>query len=315
MPRETASIAEADEISYSGTVFSIIRFSTHDGPGIRTTVFMKGCPLACWWCHNPENWQHRTNVVYRAERCIGCGRCIAGCPSGALTSGPQGVLTAPELCRHCGRCADVCPAEARERISRDISLPDLTAVVLRDAPFYEQSGGGVTFSGGEPLCQSEFLMAALERCGEFEIHRAVDTSGFAESGALLNVARHTDLFLYDLKTIDAARHREHTGVDNALILSNLRLLSASGAAITVRIPLIPGVNDDPESLARAGEFVAGLPGRHPVDLLPFHRAARAKYAKLGLTYRGESIDPPSPEDVAEAARCLAQFGLKVRIGG
>ena len=315
MPRVNALIAEADEGLLTGTLFSIIRFSTHDGPGIRTTVFMKGCPLACWWCHNPENWRHLSSVVYRADRCMGCGRCVAGCPAGALATTPQGVLTSPELCRRCGRCVDVCPAEARERISWETSLSELIAAIRRDAPFYEQSRGGVTFSGGEPLCQPEFLIAALERCGELEIHRAVDTSGFAESETLLKVARHTDLFLYDLKVIDPARHREHTGVDNALILSNLRLLSAAGAAITIRIPLIPGVNDDPESLARAGGFVAGLPGRHPVDLLPFHRAASLKYTKLGLAYRGESIAPPTPERVAKAARCLTEFGLKVRIGG
>jgi len=301
--------------SIPGTMFSIIRFSTHDGPGIRTTVFMKGCPLACWWCHNPENWQHLPSEIYRPERCIGCGRCIAGCPTGALAVGPQGISTDPDRCGHCGRCVDACPAEARERTSWQVGAADLVRSISRDSLFYDQSGGGVTFSGGEPLTQPDFLLAALKQCGELEIHRAVDTSGYVESGTLQAVARHTDLFLYDLKLVDPQKHRAHTGVDNHRILSNLRMLSESGAAIVVRIPLIPGVNDDSQSIALAGEFIAGLPRRHAVDLLPFHPAASAKYAKLGLAYRGEHLAPLPPERVAEAARRLTDVGLNVRIGG
>jgi pyruvate formate lyase activating enzyme len=314
-PKTIAPVPAANAGSLSGSIFSIMRFSTHDGPGIRTTVFMKGCPLACWWCHNPENWQNLPSTIYSAERCIGCGRCIAGCPSGALTAGPHGVSTDPLRCRQCGRCAEVCPAEARERTSWRVGVADLVRSISRDAPFFEQSGGGVTFSGGEPLSQAEFLLAALRQCGELEIHRVVETSGYAEPAALLAVARHTDLFLYDLKLVDPQKHRAHTGVDNARILANLRALSASGAAVVVRMPLIPGVNDDPESIALAGEFIAGLPGRHAVDLLPFHRAAGAKYAKLGLGYRGATVATPSPERVAEAARRLSQSGLNVGIGG
>jgi pyruvate formate lyase activating enzyme len=301
--------------SILGTIFSILRFSTHDGPGIRTTVFLKGCPLKCWWCHNPENWQDMPSEVYRPERCLGCGVCIENCPTGALSATPQGILTAPDLCRHCGRCADVCPAEARERTSCKVSVPDLIETVARDTPFFDQSGGGVTFSGGEPLCQSDFLIAALKQCGELGIHRAVDTSGYAESGVILAAARHSDLFLYDLKLIDPGRHRAHTGVDNAHVLSNLRLLSEAGAAVIVRMPLIPGVNDDLESIASAGEFLARLPRSHPVDLLPFHRAASAKYAKLGLEYRGEHLGPVPPQRVAAAEKQLLSLGLNVRIGG
>jgi pyruvate formate lyase activating enzyme len=309
------SVPAAAGGSLSGTLFSIIRFSTHDGPGIRTTVFMKGCPLSCWWCHNPENRRDLPSEIYRPELCIGCGRCIAVCPSGALAAGPHGVSTDHSRCRHCGVCVEACPAEARERTSWWVSVVDLVRSISRDIPFFDQSGGGVTFSGGEPLAQPDFLLAALQRCRELEIHRVVEPSGYAAPDLLSAAARVTDLFLYDLKLVDAQKHRAHTGVDNHIILSNLQMLSEADAAIIVRIPLIPGVNDDSESIALAGEFIAELPRRHAVDLLPFHRAANAKYAKLGLDYRGESLAPPPLERVAEVARQLTGAGLKVRIGG
>jgi pyruvate formate lyase activating enzyme len=298
-----------------GTIFNVMRFSTHDGPGIRTTVFLKGCPLSCWWCHNPENWQQVPKEVYLPERCSGCGVCIENCPAHALSRGAQGIAVDPGLCRHCGRCIAVCPMEARESTGWNVGVPDLMQSLERDVPFFDQSGGGVTFSGGEPLCQPDFLLAMLEACARSEIRRAVDTSGCVEAGVLLKAARLTDLFLYDLKALDPQKHRANTGVDNTKILSNLRLLSAAGADIIIRIPLIPGVNDDENDIAAAGEFIAGLPQRHAVHLLPYHRAANGKYRKLGLRYLGENVVPPPGEQVAHVARQLSHFGFKVEIGG
>lgn len=298
-----------------GTVFNVMRFSTHDGPGIRTTVFLKGCPLSCWWCHNPENWRQVPAEVYLPERCTGCGVCIENCPAHALSRGSRGIAVDAGLCRHCGRCIAVCPMEARESTGWSIGVAELMQSVERDIPFFDQSGGGVTFSGGEPLCQPDFLLAMLVACGRLEIHRAVDTSGFVDAGVLMQAAPLTDLFLYDLKAIDPQKHRAETGVDNTKILANLRRLSAAGADIIIRIPLIPGVNDGENDITAAGEFIAGLPRPHPVHLLPYHRAANGKYRKLGLRYRGEQVMPPSDTQVADAARRLSGMGLTVEIGG
>lgn len=301
--------------SIEGTIFNVMRFSTHDGPGIRTTVFLKGCPLSCWWCHNPENWQQVPKEIYLPERCSGCGVCIENCPARALSRGAQGITVDADLCRHCGRCITVCPMEARESTGWSVGVSELMQSLERDVPFFDQSGGGVTFSGGEPLCQPDFLLAMLEVCARSEIHRAVDTSGYVDAGVLLEAARLTNLFLYDLKALDPQKHRSNTGVDNTKILSNLRLLSAAGADIIIRIPLIPGVNDDENDIAAAGEFIAGLPRRHAVHLLPYHRAANGKYHKLGLRYHGGDIAPPTSEQVAHAAQRLSHFGLKVEMGG
>jgi pyruvate formate lyase activating enzyme len=292
-----------------------MRFSTHDGPGIRTTVFLKGCPLSCWWCHNPENWQHVSSVVYIADRCIGCGICIDACPNQALARAPQGITVDRNRCAHCGRCVDACPSEARERTGWPVTVPELVRTIERDIPFYEQSKGGVTFSGGEPLCQPEFLVAMLKACGQLEIHRAVDTCGYASGDVLLQVARFTDLFLFDLKALDPVTHRANTGVDNAGILANLRQLSGSGADIVIRIPLIPGVNDDEQNLSKIGEFIAALPRKHPVDVLPYHAAATGKYKKLGIGVPGANVIPPAKERVAEIAQYLSGFGLTVSVGG
>ena len=298
-----------------GRIFNIMRFSTHDGPGIRTTVFLKGCPLSCWWCHNPENWGHVPAVVYITERCAGCGACVAACPHQALSLTRDGVQADPVRCRGCGACVRVCPAEARESTGRQIGLDELMLTVERDTPFYDQSEGGVTFSGGEPLAQPDFLFAALERCGRSGIHRAVDTSGYAAADVMLRAARAADLFLYDLKVMDPETHRRCTGADNARILRNLEILSGAGAEIVIRIPLIPGVNDDSRNIAAVGEFLAGLPRRHPVDLLPYHDTARAKYARLGLRREGPATSPPAPERLAAIQSELSRYGISAHIGG
>jgi pyruvate formate lyase activating enzyme len=205
--------------------------------------------------------------------------------------------------------------EARESTGWTVDVPELLQSLERDIPFFDQSGGGVTFSGGEPLCQPDFLLAMLEACARYDIHSAVDTSGYGEAAVLLKAAKLCNLFLYDLKVLDPQKHRANTGVDNRRVLDNLRMLSASGADIIIRMPLIPTVNDSEEDIEAAAKFIAELPRPHPVHLLPYHRAATGKYLKLGILYRGENVLPPPEEQVTHAAQRLSNFGLTVEVGG
>ena len=205
----------------NGTIFDIKRYAIHDGPGIRTTVFLKGCPLQCWWCHNPEGLSEDSQRFYNADRCIGCEICMDTCPNHALAMGPDGVILEPQKCDHCFNCAQVCPTEATRKIGRSVDVSELLQVIEQDRLFYDQSGGGVTFSGGEPLSQTPFLIEMLSACGRIGFHRAVDTSGYAEPDQILAVAEHTDLFLYDLKLMDSQKHLKYTGMTNELILENL----------------------------------------------------------------------------------------------
>ena len=298
-----------------GTIFAIKRYAIHDGPNIRTTVFFKGCPLSCWWCHNPEGIDPAVALVWDRGKCVDCSACLQQCPSHSLVAAPDGVVWRRESCLGCGGCVEACPALALEATGREASVDEVMTAVVQDQPFFDQSGGGVTFSGGEPLAQPEFLLSLLKECGRLGIHRAVDTSGFAPADVLLQVAEEADLFLFDLKLMDRDRHRLFTGVSNAPILDNLRLLAERGTPVQVRLPLIAGVNDDVANLQAVGAFVAGLPGVDAVDLLPYHGAAAAKYRKLNLAYKGAHFAPAPPESLRGAMTILQQCGLAVRIGG
>ena len=307
-------ISEA-AVLIKGIVFDIKKFSIHDGPGIRTTVFFKGCPLSCWWCHNPEGQAPEPELVFWESRCIRCGTCDAVCTQGAISWDGDVVSTDGENCTLCGDCVEVCYAEAREIAGREITVAQVMTEIERDIPFYDESGGGVTFSGGEPLFQLGFLLALLRACKEKEIHTAVDTCGFVTWGTLDSIREHVDLFLFDLKLMDDARHRKFTGVSNELILKNLQTLSQRGHHIDLRLPIIPGINDDDENIRQTGAFAAALPRLNRVDILPYHHAALEKYNRLNKVYRLPEIRPPSDERTAEIAQILEEFGLQVKIGG
>jgi pyruvate formate lyase activating enzyme len=304
-----------DLVNGNGIIFDIKKYAIHDGPGIRTTVFFKGCPLNCWWCHNPEGLDISAQVIYRKDRCIGCGECINVCPEGAIALSPSGVITDQSKCVHCGICVETCPAEARELVGKVVTVDHVVGEIKKDILLYDESGGGVTFSGGEPLMQPDFLLGLLDACGKLDIHRTVDTAGYADAELLLRVADRTELFLYDLKHMDSEKHRKYTGVPNEQILSNLESLAKHGANINIRIPIIPGINSDDENIERMGSFVSSLPGVHDISLLPYHSAAEAKYGKLGMEYRLGKTLPLSEDEMEAAAKRLEKFGSHVKIGG
>jgi pyruvate formate lyase activating enzyme len=300
---------------HSGMIFDVRRFSIHDGPGIRTTVFFKGCPLSCWWCHNPESQRLQKEIMIRTNRCIHCGKCYAACPQGAIFQRGEDFQTNLGLCVQCGTCVPTCPADAREIVGRQVSVDQLMAEIKRDLPFFEESGGGVTISGGEPLMQPRFLMELLKSCQREEIHIALDTSGYAPWTVLKKLVGYVDLFLYDIKIIDDQDHRKYTGVSNELILSNLERLAKNGASIILRVPVIPGINDTERNLNKIARLAQSLPGVQEVDLLPYHRAAEGKYSRLNRDYQLDGIEPASEERVNGLVKQIKACGLFVKIGG
>jgi len=299
----------------TGTVFDIRRYSIHDGPGIRTSVFFKGCPLDCWWCHNPESQSPASQLVYRPERCIHCLSCLKACPNQAIVLIDGNPMALDNECRLSGNCVRVCQSGAREIAGMKIAAMDVMVEIEKDTVFYDESDGGVTFSGGEPFMQPIFLQSLLRMCKERKIHTAVETCGFVDSGTLLSTAPFVDLYLYDLKVIDEEKHKRFTGVSNKTILENLTSLSRSHGHITIRFPLIPGVNDDNGNISRIGEFVSRLGNVEEVDVLPYHKLGIEKYKRLGMKYRMEEIQPPSKEEVEKIAERFRSHGLKVKVGG
>jgi pyruvate formate lyase activating enzyme len=297
-----------------GKVLRIERFAIHDGPGIRTTVFLKGCPLRCAWCHSPESQLLQPEFMPRPDRCVRCFGCTNACPQHAATPAAERGPVTPATCDRCGSCAEACPTGARELSGRTMSVDALMAEIERDRIFYDESDGGVTFSGGEPLMQPAFLARMVRSCRDSAIHVAVDTCGQADTSALLEVARDADMFLFDLKLMDEGRHIAYTGASNARILENLEHLAAVHSNILVRFPLVPGVNDDDENVRATGAFLASLHLTR-VDVLPYHRAGLAKYDRLQRPYLLPDTQPPTARRQEHVVRLLTDCGLVVRPGG
>ena len=296
-----------------GCVFNIERFAIRDGPGIRTTVFLKGCPLRCLWCSNPESMKPLPQLFYLKDRCTSCSRCIEACPNGANTMTPEGLIVIDrDVCQACGECVQVCPNKARDIAGRVMTVEEVLDEVKKDSLFYRNSGGGVTASGGEPTHQPDFLWHLFAGCHEAAIETCLDTTGFVKTETLRWILEQTDLVLYDIKHMDPGAHKKLTGVDNALILENARVVAADKPMI-VRVPLIPGHNDSEENLNAVTAFMAEL-GLKRIDLLPYHSLAKSKYERLGMEYRLEGLQPYEPEEVKEIKAFLESRGLEVGVG-
>jgi pyruvate formate lyase activating enzyme len=294
----------------TGMIFDIKRYAINDGPGIRTAVFFKGCPLKCWWCHNPEGQSALTQLMFRSNRCKSSNACLQVCPQDAI-SWNNGSITNWEACDDCGKCAEVCYAGAREMVGRSVTVNQLLAEIERDIPFYDQSRGGVTFTGGEPFYQKRFLGEVLFACKERQIHTAVDTCGHSSWDNLKAILPLVDLFLYDVKLMDENMHIKYTSITNRQILGNLLKLSETGAHIIVRIPLIPGINDDDENLDRCASFLAKLPSLDAVALMPYHDIGVAKYQALGMNCKLNNTLSPTNAQITEAEGLMSSYRLPV----
>jgi pyruvate formate lyase activating enzyme len=309
----------------TGIVFKIQRYSIHDGPGIRTAVFLKGCPLECWWCHNPEGSRPAVQIIYHQDRCLLCGSCIRECRDHAITVRDNQIFRNTAICNDrlasvsegsytgCPDCAAACPAGALESVGQVMTVSQVMKEIIKDRPFFDESGGGATFTGGEPFSQFGFLYELLVNCKNEGIHTAIETSGYTQWDKLCAASAYTDLFLYDIKIIDNEKHKKYTGVSNMLIHDNLKKLSAVHENIHVRIPLIPGINDDIENIEKTCLLLNSAKISR-VSLLPYHNTGVYKYARIGLEYKLPHIKSPKRHELEAIAERFANCGIKASIG-
>lgn len=310
-PKE-AELVKTD--SEKGCIFDIQRFSIQDGPGIRTTVFFKGCPLSCWWCSNVESQYLFPEVAIQNSLCNKCGNCLKTCKNKAITIVDAGIKIDRKLCTNCANCIPVCLPEALKVYGFEVPVEEVINEVKRDEPYYRNSGGGVTASGGEPLSQIDFLVGLFRSCQMNGLHTTLDTSGYAKIGSLIKALEYTNLVLYDLKHMDSAAHRKFTGVPNELILENARLVVSRAVPIIFRIPLIPGYNDSDENIRACAEFASEL-GVNEIDLLPYHRFGANKYRMLGLRYKLGKLPSAVREQLERPKQIIEGTGLACTIGG
>ncbi|MBA7651275.1 Choline trimethylamine-lyase activating enzyme [subsurface metagenome] len=292
-----------------GIIFDVKRYAIHDGPGIRTTVFLKGCPLQCQWCQNPEGIEPGPEIFVRQKRCAeDCDACVSACPQGAISKDGNSIEIDRAKCDFCGNTA-------LEIVGREVTVAEALVEMERDRVFFDESGGGITFSGGEPLMQLDFLLALLPEIKKRNIHVTLDTSGFVSFKDLERVSDQVDLFLYDLKIMDDEKHKEYTGVSNRIILENLRELTERGKPVAVRIPLISGVNDDDQSIQLLTEYLRSLKNIKQISLLPYHSGGCEKYRNLRKEDSLKTFQPPSGKRIDEIEKILIEAGFSVKTGG
>lgn len=296
------------------TIFNIQKFSIHDGPGIRTTVFFKGCPLKCKWCHNPESQGYKKQMLYDKDKCTLCGKCVEVCPQKAIKIENNVLTTDMDKCNFCGECVIYCIAGARQIAGKEYTVDEVFNEVIKDRVFYRHSKGGVTVSGGEPLIQVDFVEELLKKLKAEDIHTAVDTCGDVNFESLKRVAPYTDVFLYDLKLLDDYKHKHFVGMSNQLILENLKKLSEIHSNINLRMPIIEGVNADEEYIKNVLEAIKNL-NIKKVNLLPYHDIAKHKYKKLNMEYEDEKMKKPSDEKMKHFKEMFESENYKVKIGG
>ncbi|MBN1255499.1 MAG: glycyl-radical enzyme activating protein [Deltaproteobacteria bacterium] len=300
-----------------GVIFNIQHYSIHDGPGIRTTVFLKGCPLRCFWCQNPESQTLEPVIFLNTERCTGCGRCVDVCPERAIQIIEGKSQTDRNLCKGTGKCAEVCPNEARSLMGRTVTAREVFDDINQDAIFYHNSGGGITLSGGDPVAQPDFSISILKLCRDAGIHTAIETCGFARWGILQRILTYVDLVLYDFKHMDSAKHEEYAGVPNDIILENAKkIYHELRLPLLARVPVISGYNDSSENLKKTAAFIANDLGTDiKVHLLPYHRLGETKYERMEEPEKAVSIQPPDDSKMEEIKKIFESNGLTVQIGG
>lgn len=306
-------------MSNSAVITNIQQFSAHDGPGIRTTVFLKGCSLSCKWCANPENIHHTPELMYRCGKCLGCGRCIDACENNAISMGDGKLQIDRKHCVHCGKCAAACCTEACSLVGETYTVDELMAVIEKDRTFYETSGGGVTFSGGEPLLFPSFLSEVTQKCAEEGIHIAIETCGNVPWKNVEAVLPYVDLFLYDIKIIEENKHISFCGMTNQSILENFTRLCHTQhrrGKIIVRIPIIFGINDGSEDLEKLGQFILPLTDQiDAVHCLPYHDLGLSKYDALGVAYEISDIEMKDDDYMMRIKKQMEKYHPAVQIGG
>lgn len=303
----------------TGIVFNIERFAVHDGPGIRTLIFLKGCPLSCIWCANPESHQLKQELWFWDKKCVLCGRCLISCPQKAIVEDENSKRKIiRDKCNLCRVCVEVCPQKAFEYVGNQTNVDEIVKDVLKDRIFIDRDGGGVTISGGEPMLQPKFTLALLKALKKRYVNTAMETSGFATWDVYQEISDYSDLILQDVKVIDENKHIQFTGVNNDIILSNIRKIDAQGKRLIIRCPIIPTLNDGKKDIELLGQFVSSLKNTNEVHLLPYHRLGEPKYQRLGREYSHFLKDIPSQKEESVSwikSILVTVYQLDVRIGG